>query len=190
MEKSKPLMFLLFALGLIIIIGGIGFLTNKPAAPSKLDGFAKALTDSGSKMYGAFWCPHCQAQKAEFGTSKEYLPYVECSNPDKSQTQICIDNKIESYPTWKFKDGFTIESKVEPSVCSIAPGKDGEIDACKNRNSPTYKTWLFDGYAFAIQSPTDPVKKGDTWVFAPTAQTVGELPLEFLAKTINYTLPQ
>ena len=183
-------MFILGVVGLIILIGGIGFISNKSKAPGKLDGLARALGDSGAKMYGAFWCPHCQAQKAEFGTSKEYLPYVECANPDRSQTQVCIDNKVESYPTWKFKEGFTITSKTKPNICSPGEWKEGELEACKGRTSPDYRTWLFDGYAFSIHSPTDPVKKGDDWIFPATAETVGELPLEFLAKTINYTLPQ
>ena len=30
---------------------------------------AEHLTNSGAKMYGAFWCPHCQQQKAIFGRS-------------------------------------------------------------------------------------------------------------------------
>jgi len=41
-----------------------------------------------------------------FGSSAKLLPYVECSTPNGSaQTQICIDKKITSYPTWEFSDG-------------------------------------------------------------------------------------
>src|SRR5690242_11019622 len=29
--------------------------------------FAQALSASGTKMYGAFWCSHCNNQKALFG---------------------------------------------------------------------------------------------------------------------------
>jgi len=80
-----------------------------PAGPGKYDAFAQCLKDKGATFYGAFWCPHCQAQKKEFGSSVKFLPYVECSTPDANgQTQVCIDNKIESYPTWVLKDGTRI----------------------------------------------------------------------------------
>ena len=40
---------------------------------------AKKLRAAGAKMYGAFWCSHCQEQKAEFGAAAQKdLPYVEC----------------------------------------------------------------------------------------------------------------
>ncbi len=98
--------FFIFIVLVVVIIGGFGvYKVLKPPAPSKLDEFAQCLKASGAKFYGAFWCPHCQEQKAEFGTSAQYLPYIECSNADNSQTQTCIDKKIESYPTWIFKDG-------------------------------------------------------------------------------------
>ena len=105
--------FIIFIAIIIIIIGGLGIYTAlKPQAPSKLDGFAKCLKTSGAEFYGAFWCPHCQEQKDEFGSSKQYLPYIECSNPDNTQTQICIDKKIEGYPTWIFKDGSILSGKL------------------------------------------------------------------------------
>jgi hypothetical protein len=55
------------------------------------------------------------------------LPYIECS-PDATksgQAQLCIDNKIESYPTWKFKSGEvvsgeqTIDALATKANCSI-----------------------------------------------------------------------
>ena len=77
-----------------------GTLTPKAA-------FAQCLADKGVKFYGAFWCPHCQAQKKLFGSQAvKKLPYIECSTPDgKSQTQECKDAGITGYPTWKFTDG-------------------------------------------------------------------------------------
>lgn len=77
--------------------------TNDETA--KYDTFAQCLSDAGAKFYGAFWCPHCQEQKALFKKS-EKLPYIECSTPDgEGQNQICIDKGITGYPTWKFADG-------------------------------------------------------------------------------------
>ena len=88
-------------------------MTPKRVVASKLDGFATCIKDSGATFYGAFWCPHCQAQKKMFGTSERFLPYVECSTPDGSgQLQVCKDKKITGYPTWVFKDGTTLNGEV------------------------------------------------------------------------------
>lgn len=78
-----------------------------PAAETgKYDAFAQCIKDSGAQFYGAFWCPHCKAQKEMFGASAKYLPYVECSTPDGTgQNQQCTDIGITSYPTWILKDG-------------------------------------------------------------------------------------
>ena len=74
--------------------------------PGQYDALATCLGESGATFYGAFWCPHCNDQKKTFGKSEELLPYVECSTPDgNGQTQVCIDNQIQSYPTWIFADG-------------------------------------------------------------------------------------
>ena len=35
-------------------------------------------------MYGAYWCPHCQAQKKVFGESFQYVPYVECTQQNRA----------------------------------------------------------------------------------------------------------
>ena len=91
---------------LILIVLGVGMSVFVKAGPGQLDDFAQCLKTKGVVFYGAFWCPHCQATKRMFGSSAKLLPYVECSNPDgQSQTQICIDKKIQSYPTWVFPDG-------------------------------------------------------------------------------------
>ncbi len=85
--------------------------------PGKYDTFAQCLKDDGLKFYGAFWCPHCQAQKKLFGSSVKFLPYIECSTPDATgQTQVCIDQKIQSYPTWELKDGTRLPTENEAGV--------------------------------------------------------------------------
>ena len=74
--------------------------------PGKYDTFAECLGEQGVKFYGAFWCPHCQEQKAMFGKSEKKLPYIECSTPSgQERTQVCIDANITGYPTWEFNDG-------------------------------------------------------------------------------------
>ena len=81
--------------------------------PGKYDDFAICLKDKGATFYGAFWCPHCQAQKKLFGSSAKLLPYVECSTADgAAQTKICIDNKITGYPTWEFADGSRLSGEI------------------------------------------------------------------------------
>jgi hypothetical protein len=91
----------------LVVILGLGFIVaQRETAAGELDGFAQCVKDSGATFYGAFWCPHCQAQKRAFGSSARLLPYVECSMPDgKTRTAACLEKNIESYPTWEFKDG-------------------------------------------------------------------------------------
>ena len=104
MNKS----ILLMVGAVVIMAGGLAIfkIQSQPSLPSALDTFTQCLKDSGATIYGAYWCPHCQAQKALFGKSVKLLPYVECSKPDgQSQTQICEDKKITGYPTWEFADG-------------------------------------------------------------------------------------
>lgn len=87
---------------------------------------AQCLKDKGVFFYGAFWCPHCRAQKALFGDAVSALPYVECSNPDQSQNQLCTSKNIHSYPTWRFPDGSeltgeqTLATLAEKSSCQSA----------------------------------------------------------------------
>lgn len=104
--------------------------SSGPITPGKYDTFATCLGDKGAKFYGAYWCPHCAAQKKLFGTSVKLLPYVECSTPDASgQTQICIDKKIASYPTWEFADGSRLTGEIplaqlaEKTSCTLPDGE-------------------------------------------------------------------
>jgi len=119
----------------VVIVIGAGFFyykSKKAVSPvatqsgQNLDAFAKCIANSGAKFYGAFWCPHCKDQKAEFGSSVQYLPYVECSTPDgNAQTQICKDNNIQGYPTWVFADGSnvsgeqTLQALAQKTGCSL-----------------------------------------------------------------------
>jgi uncharacterized membrane protein len=83
-------------------------------APEAEDPLAVALADhlsqKGVKFYGAAWCPHCQDQKALFGIAARRLPYIEC-NPvyGGPVSEECKSAKIESYPTWVFRDKRVVE---------------------------------------------------------------------------------
>jgi hypothetical protein len=88
----------------LVLLGGMW--AYRSFGPSKYGGFAQCLAEKGALFYGAFWCPHCQEQKAMFGAGARDLPYVECSTPDgKGQLPLCIEKGVEQYPTWMFADG-------------------------------------------------------------------------------------
>jgi thiol-disulfide isomerase/thioredoxin len=92
--------------GLAFLAGLVWLVFIQPYQPDKYDDFASCISEKGAVFYGAFWCPHCQSQKAAFGRSERFLKYVECSTPDsQGQTKICADKGIKSYPTWEFADG-------------------------------------------------------------------------------------
>ncbi|KKW07003.1 MAG: hypothetical protein UY39_C0021G0004 [Candidatus Kaiserbacteria bacterium GW2011_GWC2_49_12] len=98
---------------LFLIVAGVGVSFFAKPVSGQLDDFAQCLTDKEAVFYGAFWCPHCQAQKRMFGNSVKLLPYVECSTPDgQSQLQICVDKKIQQYPTWEFADESRLTGEV------------------------------------------------------------------------------
>ena len=92
--------------GTIAVIAVGGFYTwYSSQQPGKYDEFAQCITDKGAAMYGAFWCPHCATQKTTFGKSFKFVNYIECSKPDRTQTEACDQANISSYPTWEFADG-------------------------------------------------------------------------------------
>lgn len=77
---------------------------DKDLTPAYIEKLAKFMTEKGMVMYGAYWCPHCQEQKKEFGDALQYIDYVECdaqgpnANPDE-----CTAQGIKGYPTWIYQ---------------------------------------------------------------------------------------
>lgn len=113
MDSKTKTNIMIIAGVLVLVALGIGWAIWQENQPSKLDDFAKCLTEKKAIFYGAFWCPHCQSQKSLFGSSKQYLPYTECSTPDSNGVlPVCQDAKITVYPTWKFADGTTDEGEM------------------------------------------------------------------------------
>jgi thiol-disulfide isomerase/thioredoxin len=115
-------------LGVTIFIIGLGiFFVIRVGAPvlTGLDGFAQCLTSKKAVLYGAYWCPHCQKLKSDFGQSFQYVTYVECTVDVKK----CTDNNINGYPTWIFADGQRLEGEQsfqklsEVSGCSLPQSK-------------------------------------------------------------------
>ena len=119
----------------LAVFGGIVWLIVTPGKPGKLDAFAKCIKDSGAKFYGAFWCPHCAAQKARFGKSADYLPYIECSNPDgQSQNQTCTDIGITTYPTWYFPT--TTSPTATTTAYDVIKGEQELVDLANRTSCP------------------------------------------------------
>lgn len=67
---------------------------------------ANHLTQTGAKMYGAYWCSHCHDQKQLFGQqAAAKIPYIECDpNGANAQPDLCKAAKIQGYPTWQIQD--------------------------------------------------------------------------------------
>lgn len=66
------------------------------ASSEKKDALAKCLTEKGVKMYGAEWCSHCKNQKNAFGSSFQYVDYIECTQRESD----CKAAGVDGYPTW------------------------------------------------------------------------------------------
>jgi glutaredoxin len=118
-KQKKQRIGLWHILGMAIVVGIVAYTAfmnvyrmDKPLQHSGVIGdglsaLANCLAESGARMYGASWCPHCVSQKQEFGESIEQVPYVECAVDGNSggQAQECVKARISSYPTWVFADG-------------------------------------------------------------------------------------
>ena len=88
-----------------------------------LQSLAECLTESGAKLYGAYWCPHCIEQKEIFGASSDSLPYVECTE----QEEECTNAGITGYPTWIFQDGTATTGAQTPQTLANLAGCDYQI---------------------------------------------------------------
>jgi len=89
------------ALSVTLLLGGYAASAPPTAASSYAEGLAKHLAASGAVFYGAYWCPHCEDQKAAFGSAARYLPYVECDpRGARGNPQLCTAKGIKAFPTW------------------------------------------------------------------------------------------
>jgi len=113
---------LAIVLGIAIVVVAAVLLLQRHQS-SKLDAFAQCLGSKGAKMYGAYWCPHCQSQKEKFGSSFKYAPYVECGvKGSRTPAQVCTDADVKHYPTWVFADGARVEGEHELEFLSQETG--------------------------------------------------------------------
>jgi len=108
---------------LVIAVAAGLFVLLRQRQSSRLDAFAQCLGSKGAKMYGAYWCPHCQEQEEKFGSSFKYAPYVECGvKGSRAPAQACVDAGIKHYPTWVFADGARVEGEHELEFLSQETG--------------------------------------------------------------------
>jgi hypothetical protein len=92
----------------------------------KYDAFAQCLATKQVKMYGLYWCPHCLEQKAMFGQSFHYVPYVECAI--KGSSELAPECKVAGaklFPSWQFgmdppKEGIlSMETLSDKTGCGL-----------------------------------------------------------------------
>jgi hypothetical protein len=129
-EKQKSvvtpaprLTWLAVALAILIVAWAIYYFAYYRKPVSTLDGFAKCVTKSGAKMYGAWWCPHCADQKELFGFAFQYVNYVECSAPEqRTESDTCKQAGIKNFPTWQFSDGTRAEGSLHLQAISEKTG--------------------------------------------------------------------
>lgn len=105
MNKKWTVLFVVIIL--VVLGGGIYWIFKPEKVDPKIDALAQCLTDKKTVMYGAYWCPHCQNQKKDFGASFDKVTYVECTQ----DIQKCKDAKIEGYPTWINSEGKRVEGE-------------------------------------------------------------------------------
>ena len=70
-----------------------------------IDALAKCITANGGVEYGAFWCPRCAQVKKNFGSSFQFIKYVECdARGENEQSALCLEKGVDKYATFIFND--------------------------------------------------------------------------------------
>lgn len=132
MKDKRAITFRVIVIAVIVfVVGAIAYkkVSERSEGPDPRTPLAQCLTQKGVKFYGAYWCPHCAAQKKAFGKAFSDVTYVECAVPGSpnTQTQECKDQDITGYPTWIFPDGSrvsgeqSLEDLAEKSGCEYTP---------------------------------------------------------------------
>ncbi len=122
-SRSRKKVFL-FGLVAILFVGA--FAGGRYYKNHKYDSLAKCLASKQARMYGLYWCPHCADQKRMFGTSFEYVPYVECAiRGSREMAPECKSAGVKLFPSWQFgaeppKEGvLSLEELSQKTGCSL-----------------------------------------------------------------------
>lgn len=169
-----------YTLLLIIVAALVGLIAWYKSTPGQYDQLATCLKDSGTKFYGAFWCPHCQATKKMFGKSVKKLPYIECSAPDgQSQLPVCKNAHIAGYPTWEFANTFTVKkTDADISVLCKEPFTADQPRDCESSAPGTWDTIIAGRQYLSTVQPT--IKDG-LWNFPVKSRINGETTVDLLS---------
>jgi hypothetical protein len=110
----------------ILILFAAAYLAGLYYKNHKYDSFAKCLAGKQARMYGLYWCPHCADQKAMFGSSFKYVPYVECAvKGSRELAPECKIAGVKFFPSWQFgmdppKEGvLSLDALSEKTGCTL-----------------------------------------------------------------------
>ena len=110
----------------ILVLFLVAFAGGRYHRNHKYDSFAKCLASKNAKMYGLFWCPHCADQKAMFGSSFHYIPYIECAiRGSRELAPECKAAGAKLFPSWQFGNNspqegvLSLEELSQKSGCSL-----------------------------------------------------------------------
>ena len=116
----------LLTYAVVLALFAAAFLVGRYYRSHKYDSFAKCLASKQARMYGLYWCPHCADQKAEFGASFRYVPYVECAiKGSREMAPECKAAGVRLFPSWQFgtdppKEGvLSLQALSEKTGCRL-----------------------------------------------------------------------
>jgi hypothetical protein len=109
----------------VLIVGAFGgaYRLGRRKRASRLDAFAQCLAGKQAKMYGLYWCTHCAEQKEIFGSSFQYIPYIECGiRGSRGEEAGCLQAGVKHFPTWEFRNGERMEGALPLQLLSEKTG--------------------------------------------------------------------
>jgi len=116
---------------------------------------ARHLAATGAKCYTAWWCPHCQEQRENFGIEAAALaPFVQCSDLKRREMDFCKKVDVDGYPTWiidgkKYGGGRTLSELAEMTGFKAYPK---DVFVRPDRKTLEY-IWGKDEDADLLESP-------------------------------------
>jgi hypothetical protein len=119
---SQRMRTILIAIGIVVVFAAIYFFAVRKG-DTRLDAFAQCLSDKQVKMYGLYWCEHCEQQKEMFRASFKHVNYIECGiKGSHDEEPICKTAGVKNFPTWEFPDGSRKEGPQSLTVLSEKTG--------------------------------------------------------------------
>lgn len=115
-SKNKKILFIACIIVAVTVV--ITYFVYKKPVNAQYDEFAQCLSEKKVTMYGAAWCSHCQNQKKLFGSSFQYVPYVECPK----ETKLCLEKGVQGYPTWILENGTKLVGEQKLEELSVVSG--------------------------------------------------------------------